>query len=154
MSGRVKTMAFLRKAITAAGVVGGLGLAFALGRSSTSQESRARRWKRFFGHSATQDEVITSFVEYIRHSESSDSLKSFQDRPRAYPEGALAEATVFGILQQLLLKPTIADTPGVGGADFRCTHCPFKISDAGARDLLVEATTLERTTSANRSFLT
>jgi threonine dehydrogenase-like Zn-dependent dehydrogenase len=130
-------MAILRKAVTATGIVAGLGLAFALGRSSNSEESKERRWRRFFGYTANPDEVIDSFVEYIR-TESRNNLKSLQNRRRADPEAALAEAMVFGMLQQLRLRPTIGDEPGIGGADFLCTYGPIVFTDVGARELIVE----------------
>jgi hypothetical protein len=83
-------MTILRKAVTATGIVGGLGLAFAFGCSSNSEKSKERRWRRFSGYAANQDEVIDSFVEYIRN-DSRNNLKSFQNRRRADSEAALTD---------------------------------------------------------------
>jgi hypothetical protein len=122
----------------------GLGLAFALGCSWNSDERKQRAWRRFLGYAAKPDEVVESFVEYIR-AESPTNLKSFQDRRRADPEAAMAEAIVFGMLQQLRLNPTIADEPGIGGGDFLCKYRPIIFGDNGSWPLIVEATTLEPT---------
>jgi hypothetical protein len=119
-------------------------LAFTLGCSRNSDERKQRAWRRFIGYAAKPDQVIESFVEYIR-AESPTNLKSFQDRRRADPEAAMAEAIVFGLLRQLRLNPTIADDPGIGGGDFLCKYRPIVFSDNGAWPLIVEATTLEPT---------
>ena len=137
-------MGSVKKAIGIAAAACCLGLAFTLGCSWNSEERKERAWRRFFGHAANPDEVIQSFVEYIR-AESPANLKSFQDRLRADPEAAMAEAIVFGILQQLQLNPIIADEPGIGGGDFLCKYRPLSFSDNGSWPLIVEATTLEPT---------
>ncbi len=103
ITGKVRAMAILRKVVTGTGIVAGLGLALALGRSSNSEESKERRWRRFFGYAANPDEVVDSFVEYIR-TDARNNLKPFQNRRCADPEAALAEAMVFGMLQQLRLS--------------------------------------------------
>jgi len=109
-------MGSLKKAIGIAAATCGLGLAFKLRCSWNSEERKQRAWRRFLGYAAKPDEVIESFVEYLR-AESLTNLKSFQDRRRADPEAAMAEAIVFGMLQQLQLNPIIADEPGIGGGD-------------------------------------
>ncbi len=96
-----------------------------------------------FGCAALKSESIR-LVDYIR-TDARNNLKSFQNRRRADPEAALAEAMVFGMLQQLQLKPTIEDEPGIGGADYLCTYWPIVFTDLGAWELIVEATTLEPT---------
>lgn len=137
-------MGLLRKALGISAATCGFFLALKLGRSSNSAERKQRDWKRFFGYDAKPNEVVESFAEYIR-AESPKNLKSFLDRTRADPEAAMAEAMVFGMLQQLQLKPTIADEPGIGGADFLCQYRPIWFSDSASWRLIVEATTLEPT---------
>lgn len=137
-------MSKLKTVLGIAAATGGLGLAFKLGHCWNSDQRKERAWRRFFGYAAKPDEVIDSFVKYIR-AESPTNLKSFQDRRRADPEAAMAEAIVFGILQQLRLRPTIADEPGIGGGDFLCECRPIVSSDNGSWQLMVEATTLEPT---------
>ncbi len=137
-------MGMLKKAIGIAAATCGLGLAFKLGCSWNSEERKQRAWRRFLGYAVKPDEVIESFIEYIR-AESPKNLKSFEDRRRAVPEAAMAEATVFGVLQQLQLNPMIADEPGIGGGDFLCKYRPISFSDNGSWPLIVEVTTLEPT---------
>ena len=137
-------MSRLKTVMGIAAATCGLGLAFALGCSWNSDERKQRAWRRFLGYAAKPDEVVESFVEYVR-AESPTNLKSFQDRRRAAPEAAMAEAIVFGMLQQLRLNPTIADEPGIGGGDFLCKYRPIIFGDNGSWPLIVEATTLEPT---------
>jgi hypothetical protein len=137
-------MSRLKTVMGIAAATCGLGLAFTLGCSWNSEERKQQAWRRFLGHASKPDEVVGSFVEYIR-AESPKNLKSFQGRRRADPEAAMAEAIVFGMLQQLRLSPTIADEPGIGGGDFLCKYRPIIVSDNGSWQLIVEATTLEPT---------
>lgn len=137
-------MGMLKKTIGVAAAICGVGLAFKLGCSWKAEVRKQRAWRRFLGYATKPDEVIDSFVKYIS-KESPKNLKSFQDRRLADPEAAMAEAMVFGILQQLQLSPTIADEPGVGGGDFLCQYRPIRFTDSGAQPVMVEATTLEPT---------
>ena len=116
----------------------------ALGRFWNSDERKEREWRQFFGYAAKPDDITDSLVECIR-AESPTNLKPFQDRRRKDPEAAIAEAVVFGMLQQLRLNPIIADQPSIGGGDFLCTYRPIVFSDEGSWQLIVEATTLEPT---------
>lgn len=137
-------MGTMKKTLWTAAAIGGLGLAYTIGRCWNAEERKQRAWRRFLGFAAKPDEVVDSFVQYIS-VESPKNLKSFQDRRRADPEAAMAEAVVFGMLQQLQLGPIIADAPGVGGGDFLCKYRPLKFIDSGAQEVIVEATTLEPT---------
>lgn len=146
---KIKAVAILRKVLTAAGVSAVLGLAFELGRSSNSEKRKQREFERFLGYLAKPNDVIDSFIEFLRAGAPAN-LKSFQNRLRADPEAAMAEAIVFGVLQQLQLYPVIADEPGKGGGDFLCKYRPIRFTDSGSWSLVVEATTLEPT-SVERS---
>ncbi len=103
-----KHVTTLQKAIGTAGIAVGLGLTFAIGRASTSEESRDRYLRRSFRNAASPYELVGSFVEYIV-AEAPKNLKTFQNRHRESPESALADVIVFGVLQQLRLRPLIAD---------------------------------------------
>jgi len=76
ITGKVRAMAILRKVVTGTGIVAGLGLAFALGRSSNSEESKERRWRRFFWYAANPDEVVDSFARtsHFLHSNPNQSV--------------------------------------------------------------------------------
>jgi hypothetical protein len=98
-----------------------VGAAFVLGRSRRRGEANERDLRRFFGEASSTDELVDSFVVYLKR-EAPSNLKAFESLRRENPESARAEAVVFGLLQQLRLRPVIADVVGVGGADFLCTH--------------------------------
>lgn len=134
-------MTTAHKVAIASGVAAGLTAAYMLGRSSRSEKAEARRWRRFFGDALNTNQLVDSFVAYIR-KEAPSNLKPFENLRKSNPESALGEAVVFGILQQLGLNPAIADAPGVGGADFLCTYKPGVLSNL-AVPFVVEATTLD-----------
>src|SRR5579872_3223376 len=125
----------------ALGFAGGIAGAYLLGRSSGSQKYINERWRKFMGIDATTEELVDSYVEHIR-IEAPNNLRSFEDLRRDNPEGALAEAAVFGVLDQLRLHPVISDV-FAGGADFLCEYRPIWFSPNGATPLAVEVTTFE-----------
>lgn len=125
----------------AAGVGAGVALGYLLGSSSKKPGYDADAWSKFFGFATTTEELVDSFVKHIE-GEAPNNLKSFQNLRQESLESALAEAVVFGILQQLQLRPTISDV-FAGGADFMCTYRPIWFSESGSWPLAVEATTLE-----------
>lgn len=132
----------LKKAIGFVAATCGLGLAFKLACLWNTEARKQRTRRHPVGNAVRLDEVIESFAEYIR-AESPNHFKSFRDRLNADREAAMAEAVVFGILQQLQLNPRIADKPGIGGCDFLCEYQPNRINRDGSFQIIVEATTLE-----------
>lgn len=69
---------------------------------------------------ASSPEVVQSYVELLEVTRP-DYVKPFQDRLRAAPEAASAEALVYAWLRHQRKHPEIADLPGVGGPDFLCS---------------------------------
>jgi hypothetical protein len=83
---------------------------------------------------ASPEYVVESYADYLRGL-GQKIWQAFQRRRIDAPESALAEATVFRVLQYCKVEPVVVDTPGVGGPDFHCLqHKPSAF--------MVEATSL------------
>jgi hypothetical protein len=91
----------------------------------------------------TSDEVTQAYALFLEvcHPE---HLKRFQDRLKADPEAARAEAAVFSWLRTSRLAPAINEHPSRGGADFLCLP--------GEKDsFLLEVTSLRKDAIASKS---
>ena len=92
---------------------------------------------------ATANYVVESYADYLL-AHGKRLFGRFQRMRVTAPESALAEAMVFRVLQSCKVNPLVADTPGLGGPDFRCL-------DGTPQTFMVEATSLlpERVTKVS-----
>lgn len=99
------------------------------------------------------DGMLNSYSEYLHHDHPQNA-KRFGETRASDREAAVAEAVVFGILQQFNVDPQINDDVKTGGADFIC--CPSRGPLAkrlpGDR-FVVEATSLSPDAVTRRSKL-
>ncbi|MBI1956536.1 MAG: hypothetical protein HYS38_09095 [Acidobacteria bacterium] len=91
----------------------------------------------------TIQEVLDSYREYVWKF-APHHLKPFQDRLRASPSSAMAEALIFAWLHSDGLNPKIAEDVSHGGMDFIC-------DPRGTSPFMVEVTSLDDEVVANRS---
>jgi len=102
--------------------------------------------------------MIDSYAEYLRLNYPVN-FDRFALLLTSNPEGALAEAIVFGFLQSLHLSPEIHDQVGKGGPDFICAGSTLsfamrRLVPPGPEDrFVVEATSLDLDAVTNRSGL-
>jgi len=90
---------------------------------------------------ATANYVVESYADYL-FAKGKRLWRRFQRLRINAAESALAEAVIFRVLQACKVNPVVADTPGVGGPDFRCLG-------GTPQQFMVEATSLlpERVTT-------
>ena len=74
-----------------------VGAGYGLGQRR--EKATERRLRQLFGEAANTNDLVDSFVTYIR-DDARTNLKGFKDLRRADPESALAEAIGFGVLHR------------------------------------------------------